>query len=91
MGKDKRTQLIDDITLVIMFILTPPVFLYVGIVMIYAFIPTVKMIFVAMCCFSTLVGSLFALTMELSPILVIFVIPIGIALMQSGSGNNKRR
>ncbi len=89
MAKSKRDQLIDDITVFVMCILTPPVFGYVGTVIVFALLPTLRLIWTLIACIGIMLGTLFDLLMELSPVLFIFAIPIGLMLMQEFGDNDR--
>ena len=91
MAKSKRDQLIDDITVIVMLILSPPVFGYVAVVMAVALWPTLRLIWTLIACLGVMIGTLFGLLMEMAPVLFIFAIPLGLMLIQEFSGNDRNR
>ncbi len=89
MDKKKKIDWMENIVLTLMCILTPVMALYFGTVMVMALIPTVSMLWALVRCIGVMVGTLFALIMELSPMLAIFAIPMIIGLTSEWTKNNR--
>ena len=89
MDKKKKFDWTEAIILTLMCLLTPVMAIYFGTVLVMALIPTVKMLWALVSCLAILIGTLFSLLMELSPVLAIFAIPMLIGLASEFS-NNKR-
>ena len=89
MDKKKKIDWMENIVLTLMCILTPVMALYFGTVMVMALIPTVSMLWALVRCIGVMVGTLFALIMELSPMLAFFAIPMLIGLSSEWTNNNR--
>ena len=86
MAKSKKDQLIDDITAIVLLILSPPVFLYVAVVAAVALWPTVRLIYTFIACICVMLGTMLELLSEMGPVLFIFAIPIALMLIQEYGG-----
>lgn len=90
MAKSEKDQLIDNITAIVLLILSPPVFIYTAVVMAVALWPTVKLIYAFVACMCVMIGTLFGLLMEMGPLLFIFAIPLALMFLQEYGGGDRR-
>lgn len=91
MAKSEKDQLIDNITIIVLLILSPPVFGYVLAVMAVVLWPTIRLIYTFIACICVMLGTLLGLLSEMGPFLFIFAIPIALALFQGLNGNDNDR
>ena len=77
---NKKFDWTEAVILTLMCLLTPVMAIYFGTVLVMALIPTAKVLWALVCCLGILIGTLFSLLMELSPVLAIFAIPMLIGL-----------
>lgn len=90
MARNEKDILIDNITFLVLSILTVPMALYFGVVAIFAVIPALRAIWALIACVGILLGTLFGLFIELGPIMIIFAVPIALMFFQEYGGGNRR-
>ena len=90
MAKSEKDQLIDNITAIVLLILSPPVFIYTAVVMAVALWPTVKLIYTFIACMCVMLGTMLELLSQMGPVLFIFAIPLALMFLQDYGGGGRR-
>lgn len=90
MVKSNKSILTDNITFLVLSVLSVPMALYFGTIMVLAVVPAIQVIFTVIGSIFILFGALFNLFVELGPFLFIFIIPLGMMLFSGCGGENRK-